>query len=98
MISLEIAYASPTRQKLEKMIVPQGTTIEAAIRASHLLQDFPEIDLALNPVGIFSKRRHLSDLVSEGDRIEIYRPLTIDPNLARQKRAKKARIAARCKK
>ena len=50
---------------------------------------YPEINLNENKVGIFSKQRELQDVVQAGDRIEIYRPLLIDPKAARRLRAKK---------
>ena len=52
-----------------------------------LLERFPEIDLATNKVGIFGKAAALSATLTEGDRIEIYRPLIADPKEARKKRA-----------
>lgn len=87
MITVEVAYARPTEQALEQLQVPEGTTIEAAIRRSGVLQRFPEIDLTHNKVGIFGKASKLSATLEPGDRIEIYRPLIADPKEARRKRA-----------
>lgn len=88
-ISIEVAYAKPDTQKIISVRVPDGTTIHDAILHSGILQLFPEIDLAVHTVGIFSKPKILTDFVQEGERIEIYRPLTIDPKEARKKRAVK---------
>jgi putative ubiquitin-RnfH superfamily antitoxin RatB of RatAB toxin-antitoxin module len=86
---VEIAYAAQTEQKIVTVEVEQGTTIEWAIERSGILEIFPEIDLFKQKVGVFSKARSLNDLVKAGDRIEIYRPLTIDPKEARRRRVKK---------
>jgi uncharacterized protein len=86
---IEVAYAAESEQKIVTLEVEQGTTIERAIERSGILEIFPEIDLFTQKVGVFSKARSLNDLVKSGDRIEIYRPLTIDPKEARRRRVKK---------
>lgn len=88
-INVEVVYASEHSQKLITVEVDQGATIETVIRRSGILADFPEIDLARQSVGVFSRQRALTDIVQAGDRIEIYRPLLIDPKEARRVRAKK---------
>jgi len=67
--------------------VPKGATIRAAIERSRLIETFPEIDLAVNRVGIYGELRALDETVQDGDRVEIYRPLLIDPKEARRKNA-----------
>jgi uncharacterized protein len=89
LIAIEVAYATPAAQTLLSLHVPVGTTIETAIYRSGILEQHPDIDLNTQKVGIFSKSRPLSSIVKAGDRIEIYRPLTIDPKEARRKRARK---------
>ena len=88
-IYVEVAYALPDRQKLIELEVAEGCNIRQAIESSGILQHFPEIDLDRQPVGIFSKKRELTHVLAQGDRIEIYRPLTIDPKEARRTKAKK---------
>lgn len=90
-IKIEVAYATPDNQQIFTVYVMPGSTIETAIDRSGVLDVFPEIDLMQQKVGIFSKQKKLSDTVSEGDRIEIYRPLTIDPKEARRKRAENSK-------
>lgn len=90
-IDIEVAYASPSRQLIIPLAVEAGCTIEAAIIASGILTQFPEIDLKSQKVGVFSKPRKLTDEIFAGERIEIYRPLTIDPKEARRAKAKKKR-------
>jgi putative ubiquitin-RnfH superfamily antitoxin RatB of RatAB toxin-antitoxin module len=87
LLSIEVAYALPDRQWLLKVEVEPGTTIESAITQSGIRELVPGIKI--QNVGVFGKRRLLSDVVVEGDRIEIYRPLLIDPKEARRAKAKK---------
>ena len=87
-ILVEVAYAAPLRQEIIALEVDAGCSIGTAIELSGILQRFPEIDLARQHVGVFSKKRELSDTLQAGDRIEIYRPLTIDPKEARRAKAK----------
>ncbi|MFV1982125.1 MAG: RnfH family protein [Thiohalomonadales bacterium] len=65
------------------------TTIEEAIHLSGVLEQFPEIDLKNNKVGVFGKLKKLDSTLLENDRIEIYRPLIADPKESRRKRAAK---------
>ena len=88
-IVIEVAYAEPDQQKIIQLEVTVGTTIAEAIRCSGILTIFPDIDLTRQKVGIFSQMRDLSDLVAAGDRIEIYRPLIMEPKEARRLRVKK---------
>jgi putative ubiquitin-RnfH superfamily antitoxin RatB of RatAB toxin-antitoxin module len=84
---VEVAYANPDEQVLEQVRVPAGATVEQIILKSGILKRFPEIDLAVNKVGVFGKAAALTATVNDGDRIEIYRPLIADPKAARKKRA-----------
>lgn len=90
-LSVEVAYAKPGEQVLERLQVPEGGTVESVIRQSGLLERFPEIDLKINKVGVFGKAAALSAKLNDGDRIEIYRPLIADPKEARKKRAAEGR-------
>ncbi len=89
-ISIEVVYASPTAQELLALEVPAGCTVEAAIDRSGIIELFPEIDLMQQKVGIFGKQVSLSSYVQAGDRIEIYRPLLVDPKEARRLRARRS--------
>src|SRR5438105_3621925 len=85
-IKIEVCYATPTQQKIFVAEVDSESTIETAIKQSGILEFFPEINLATQKVGIFSQIKKLTDIVQENNRIEIYRPLLIDPKEARRKR------------
>lgn len=87
LINVEVAYATAAKQRIIKVKIEKGASIEKVIDCSGILEIFPEIDLTQQKVGIFSKSKKLTDLVQEGDRIEIYRPLIIDPKEARRARA-----------
>ena len=89
LLTVEIIYALPSEQYLIALQVTGGTTLEQSILQSGILNRYPEIDLTRQKVGIFSRFVDLAALVNDGDRIEIYRPLTIDPKEARRARALK---------
>ncbi len=86
-LSVEVVYASPSRQMRLTVQVADGASVGEAIQCSGIIRHFPEIDLAKNPVGVFGKRRVLGDVLRPGDRVEIYRPLKVDPKEARRSRA-----------
>lgn len=88
-IRVEVAYARPERQVLIGVTLSSTATALDAIRASGVQASFPEIDLEHQGVGIFGRvlkdpARHV---LADGDRVEIYRPLLIDPKDARASRA-----------
>jgi len=89
-ISVEVVYALPDKQYQRYVKVEQGSTVEQAIRESGLLELRREIDLASNKVGVYSRPVKLDDVINEGDRIEIYRPLIADPKELRRQRAERA--------
>jgi putative ubiquitin-RnfH superfamily antitoxin RatB of RatAB toxin-antitoxin module len=91
LISIEIVYATAKEQYIMTANVPDDSSIADALITSGILQKFPEINLAHNKVGIFGQIKKLTDQVVQGDRIEIYRPLLIDPKQARRLREDKAK-------
>jgi putative ubiquitin-RnfH superfamily antitoxin RatB of RatAB toxin-antitoxin module len=88
-IRIEIIYATPFEQFLIVLDLIPNTSVEKAINCSGILKRYPEIHLQKNKIGIFGSFCHLQDLLSDGDRIEIYRFLMIDPKEARKQRALK---------
>lgn len=95
MINIEVAYALPDRQKLLTLKVARGTSMYEAARQSGITGFFPELDLSGAPMGIFGKveANPKARLLEDGDRVEIYRALTVDPKENRKARAKKAKEA-----
>jgi len=87
-IKVEVCFASVDQEVMLEVELLMGQTIHDAIKQSGILKQFPEIDLDKNKVGIFSKRLPLDTVVKTGDRVEIYRPLLIDPKTARRNREK----------
>ena len=89
---VEVAYALPTQQVILPVKVPTGSNAEAAIKASGLLAKFPEIDLAVNKIGVFGKLSKLDAELRHLDRVEIYRPLIADPKEVRRQRAAEGKV------
>ena len=88
-ILVEVAYALPEEQVIISIKVPTKFNVKQAIEKSGIQKKFPEIDLSKNKVGIFGKQTTLDHLLSDRDRIEIYRPLILDPKEMRRKSAAK---------
>ena len=88
-IRVEVAYALPERQAVIELALPTDSTVEQAIQASGILLQFPEIDLSRQKVGVFSQVCKLDKVLTDGDRVEIYRPLRQDPMDARRGRLQK---------
>ena len=88
-ITVEVAYATPQKQLIVSLSVPQGTTAYEAAERSDITSHFPEIDLATVDMGVFGKleKNPKTRVLNSQDRVEIYRPLLIDPKAARKKRA-----------
>ena len=86
-IEVEVAYAVPERQLIVKVEVPAGTTAIEAARLSGIEEQFPEIDLGKNRMGVFGKLCKADRPLNAGDRVEIYRPLLVDPRAARRELA-----------
>ena len=86
MIVVQVCYATPQKQFLRDMPVPQGATVQQAIAQSGVLQTFPEIDLQHTRVGIHGKLKALDTVLREHDRIELYRLLVADPKESRRMR------------
>lgn len=97
-LSIEVVYGTPQRQEIVNVEVDDGTSIEQAIMASGIIEEFPEIDLTVNNVGIWNRAAKLKDIVKDLDRIEIYRPLIADPKEVRKRRAEKAKEEGRADK
>ena len=84
-MKIGIAYALPKRQVWFDVELPDGATIQDAIDRSGILKQFPDINLEKQKVGIYSKLSKLDAVLSDGDRVEIYRPITCDPKTVPRK-------------
>lgn len=86
-VRVEVAYALPREQVIIVVAMAPGTSLRDAILCSGICRRFPEIDPDHCPVGVFGQLRDRAEAVRDGDRVEIYRPLTADPRESRRKRA-----------
>lgn len=95
MVEIEVVFAAVERQVLLSVTVPAGISLRAAVQASGIAAQFPELDLSACSLGIFGKVVADAEVrcVQAGDRIEIYRPLLADPKEVRRLRAAKAALA-----
>jgi uncharacterized protein len=92
-LSIEVCYALAGEQTLIAVELPAGATLQQALEASGILQRYPRIDLVTQKVGVFGKLKPLDTVLADHDRVEIYRPLLVDPKLSRQRRVEKTRKA-----
>jgi len=79
-MKVEVVWARPEGAQVVSLQLPAGATLRDAISASGLRFDN-------QPVGVFGKRAALDTPLKPGDRVEIYRPLAVDPKEARRRRA-----------
>ena len=88
-IHVEVVLAMPERQELVALDVDEGTSVAGVIALSGLPEKFEGFELDLSDVGIFGKKVSPDQLLRDGDRVEIYRPLIADPKESRRARALK---------
>jgi putative ubiquitin-RnfH superfamily antitoxin RatB of RatAB toxin-antitoxin module len=93
-IAIEVVAAWPERQVLVKLDLPAGSTVAEAVRASGLAERFPELEIRDDHLGVFGELCRPDRVLDDGDRVELYRPLKLDPktirriNAERQKRSR----------
>ncbi|RFF29237.1 RnfH family protein [Wenzhouxiangella sediminis] len=90
-IAIEVAAALPGRQVVVPLEVPRGTTLAQAVVLADLPAKLPGLEVDENRLGVFGTRRRPDEAVAEGDRVEVYRPLTADPKEVRRQLAELAR-------
>ena len=87
LLPVTVAYAPAPREVIEVALqLPPGATLQAAVDASGLRQRFAEIELTPGSVGVWGRKAPLEHPLRAGDRVEIWRPLRVDPKLARRER------------
>jgi len=84
---VEVVFALPETQSLQVVTVETGTTAADCVARSGIARQFPEHDLAEFSLGVWGRQIERSQVVKEGDRVEIYRPLELDPREARRQLA-----------
>ena len=88
-LRVEVVYALPAEQVLVTLDVPPGTTVADAIELSGLARRFPGMEDAAGRAGVFGRRVAPDTKLADGDRVEIYRPLHLDPRERRRLRARR---------
>ena len=82
-LRIEVVYALPDRVVVVPLRLPPGSTAADALQASGLLQEVP----GAHSIGIYGRLVDPGEALADGDRVEIYRPLVLDPKEARRRRA-----------
>ena len=91
-IDVEVAYAEADKQVIVSLQVPVGTSAGEAVRRSGLAEQFPDMDSNTAAIGVFGIPVSPCAPLAQGDRVEIYRPLQVDPKEARRQRAARSRV------
>ncbi|MBD8873787.1 RnfH family protein [Rhodanobacter sp. DHB23] len=86
-ITVEVLHAGVQRTWCCRVSLPAGSTAMQAVEAAGLLPSLPAEVLAPLRLGIFSRRIEAGHVLRDGDRVEIYRPLALDPMASRRRRA-----------
>lgn len=86
-LRVEVVYAASDRQYLVTLEVPAGTSIAGAIELCRRQRLLPEAAFHHTDYGVFGRRAPATRVLQPGDRVEIYRPLKVDPKEARRRRA-----------
>lgn len=84
---VEVVFALPDRQSLETVTVDDGASVADALRLSGIEERFPEVSFDELQVGIWGKPVERTQALRDGDRVEVYRPLEMDPREARRLKA-----------
>ena len=90
-MKVEVVYALPEAVDAVSVSLPAGASLRDAVVASGLLERHAGIQLEQQAFGIFGRRALLETRLTEGDRVEVYRALALDPKEARRQRAAKKR-------
>lgn len=90
-IDVEVAVAWPELQVIVPLRLAEGATVADAIECAGLRERFPDLEISPERLGVFADRRAPDDRLRDGDRVEIYRPLKVDPKVARRMAAEAKR-------
>ena len=91
MIVVEIVYAEAQRAVVRSLSLPEGSRLADALLLAGRDEKLQGIDFSRVPLGIFGQRVQRDQILTDSDRIEIYRPLAEDPKIARRERARTGR-------
>jgi uncharacterized protein len=94
-IAITVLYSPAPREVHEwELVLPPGATVLQALEASGVREVLAGADLASAYVGVWGRKARLDHVLRERDRVEIYRPLLVDPKLARRERFRKQGVRA----
>lgn len=86
-MNILLVYSPAPRQLREWLLVlPSGSTVARALECSAVFAEFPELVSGRLMLGIWGRKTSLKQVLQEEDRLEIYRPLRVDPKVARRER------------
>ncbi|MCP5197207.1 MAG: RnfH family protein [Gammaproteobacteria bacterium] len=85
-MQVSVAYAEPGQKLWLSVDVPEGSTVQQAIEQSGVLSRCPNLNIKKQRIGIFGKITKLTAPLEAGDRVEIYRPITVDPKTIPQRK------------
>jgi len=94
---VEVVFALPDRQRVVQLPLRDGMTALEAVQAAGLEREFPELVGRRLELGIYGRRVEATQVLRNGDRVEIYRPLKFDPREARRKAAQAGRPVKRAR-
>ena len=89
-LRVEVVAAWPGHAFRAELALAEGATVADAIAASGIHAAQPELEVRADRIGIFARRAQFTTRLRDGDRVEVYRPLRIDPKEARRRRAERA--------
>jgi uncharacterized protein len=90
-----VVYALPERQVVQELELPESATVAEAVARSGLVQQFPEIGERPLACAIYGRAVADSHVLSADDRVEILRPLQVDPKESRRRAAARGRTTSR---
>ncbi|MEI6896324.1 MAG: RnfH family protein [Psychromonas sp.] len=79
-MKFSVAYAAGSSSFWQEMESSDEVTAQQAIQQSRLLSEFPELDIALLKIGVFGKTCKTTQILQEGDRVEVYLPIIVQDN------------------
>ena len=86
-IEIVVTYSPAAREVYEEVLtLPAGSVLAQALQGSRLAAQFPALDLAQAPVGVWGRKASRETVLRDRDRVEVYRPLRVDPKVARRER------------
>jgi len=94
-MKIEVVYATASEQAIIDLVLEENATAGDAVNASGLCERYPSIESGVTPLGIYGERVQYNTVLREGDRVEIYRPLQLDPMQARRLRAERQNLRGR---